>query len=315
MQGFTNVQISEAKAQFYDLLVLLSEFQRTLISSQRSLKPINEAREMIADFLNSILANELIGHFQVLREFSAGRHVSSSASFPLADSTFCTAPSLIFLQDRMGRISYVNSPVTSFFDVTREALLGKTLHELAADLGFSDAIQTAIKTENRIAIKTGRTTNCEIEMASNDGLKRFFFTFHPIDDIDMILCVGTQVKILSTRLAPLQNTQSDCRICHESIQQATLIIDADTSQIIDISDRTADLFRRDRTYLVNHKLARLDLLLSNRLKNALEYLQPDGQVAFCHTIYHQDSTETQVEAICQLTAWNAHIFVLLNVLS
>lgn len=162
---------------------------------------------MITSFLNSDIVNELVTLFQILCNSSANTFLSKNQKISnLVDSTLSDVSNLIILQDHIGRITYVNSVITSFWGIQRETALGKTLHELTHELDFSAKVRTILDRKTKAAALTKQATHCEIEVLTDAEPRHYVCTFHPIFeyqiyDINSLLCVMTEITTLKTLIS------------------------------------------------------------------------------------------------------------------
>ncbi|MGF1495650.1 MAG: PAS domain-containing protein [Elainellaceae cyanobacterium] len=304
-------QIREIKSQLYDLWLLLTTFQASCGVGQRNSARIDELRQVISTFLDSIYVDELISSFRLLCQFSnpALPHLDSQA-LTLFDSVFSTLPSLVFLQDRMGQINYVNVTVTSFWGILRERVFGKTLAELVDELGFPDDVKETLLTTNQSAFFQGQMTDCEVKLSAPNTTCHYTCVFHPIQDMDALLGIVTRIVVLDEPGAELLVVEAGDRDQIELMSSAALWVNSGNYAVLNANQAAARLFGCDRQALLTANLAMLDLLLINRLRTALQYLKPAGRVKFRHSVYLRDMAETPVEVTCSLVDGNRLLVVL-----
>ena len=159
---------------------------------------------MITSFLNSHIVNELVTLFQILCNSSANTFLSRDHKISnLVDSTLADVSNLIILQDHIGRITYTNSVITSFWGIQRETALGKTLNELTYELDFSTRVRATLDQKTKAAALMNQATHCEIEILTETEPRHYSCTFRPIFDhhgydINPLLCVMTEITTLKT---------------------------------------------------------------------------------------------------------------------
>jgi len=349
--------IEYSREQFHDLLVLIEEFQSLLKLQLKSFRKTNEMKQIMTDFLNSILTQEFVSHINMLQNSTQHLNLpSSSHEFEnlkfkknelktrnlnfessdkksnLPDSFFSREAHLILLQDRVGRVSYVNPLINEFWGIRSELALGKTLDELIEELSFSEEIKTRLKQARESTASTSEVSHYNFHLSESDREIHYICTFHLIKEIETILCIITQLEVLGSNDLITKIHFNTDYTHHPEVQQkgfverqeldekkesestSGLLLETENNCIVDLTESAANLFRRDRQELINRKLSRLDLLLSSRLKNALDYLQVGGQVKFRHSIYHRDLADVMIEVICQCATQENYVVVLFQVL-
>lgn len=217
------------------------------------------------------------------------------------DQFFAVSPDLVFVQDREGRFTYVNSAVTNILGFERLYFLGKTW----SDLSFPLNLRELLAAEFKLTLTTKQRRYGEIEIPTACETKIYEYVLSPLQRtdgaIDCIILTGREITEQKRAEAALRESEAKYRSLFEAASDLILIVDAATYRILDANWSAVRQLGYTRGELLQLSVHEIEAPLSASCRAAvLQRLETEGSVTYEHIYRRKDATELAVEISTQM---------------
>jgi PAS domain S-box-containing protein len=304
----TQPQQAELEEQISELISNLAEMQQGDRLSLDDLRQIADLKQVIDSLLEidrsllelspEPLENRSPG--QLLQQQSADLALlineRNSQQAIILNQILSGIPDLIFVQDRLGRFTYVNPAGVRTFECERNYLLGKTCN----DLHLSSNLITLLNEQHRKVFVSGQPLSGEINIPTATASRDYEYIFNPIrgiqGDISTAVFVARDITERKQTEIALRESEEKYRNLFESATDSIFIVDAVTHELLEVNWVASILLGYTRRELFSLPFREISLPLdTSRRASLMRDLENFGSVVFEHVYRCKDGRKIPVE--------------------
>ncbi|MBD2068433.1 PAS domain S-box protein [Leptolyngbya sp. FACHB-671] len=220
-------------------------------------------------------------------------------------------PDLIFVQDRLGRYTYVNPAGARAFECERNYLIGKTCE----DLHLSADLTTLLNNQHRQVFISGQPLSGEITIPTTTASRDYEYIFNPIrgmqGDISTAVFVARDITERKQTEIALRESEEKYRNLFESATDSIFIVDAVTHELLEVNWVASILLGYTRRELFSIPFSEISLPLDTaRRASLLRDLENFGSIVFEHVYRCKDGREIPVEVSSRVIEYENRLAIL-----
>jgi PAS domain S-box-containing protein len=316
-------QDTQLEEQIADLISQLAEMQKSDRLSLTNLRQVAELKQVIDSLLEldrSVLApspesSEDSSPSQRLQQHSADlallitEHNSQQAI--VLNQILSGIPDLIFVQDRLGRYTYVNPAGARAFECERNYLIGKTCE----DLHLSANLTALLNDQHRKVFISGQPLSGEITIPTATAARDYEYIFNPIrgiqGDISTAVFVARDITERKQTEIALRESEEKYRNLFESATDSIFIVDAVTHELLEVNWVASILLGYTRKELFSIPFREISLPLdASRQASLIRDLENFGSIVFEHVYRCKDGREIPVEISSRVIEYENRLAIL-----
>jgi PAS domain S-box-containing protein len=306
-------QLASLRRQATDLAIQLSEFRQAF-----------EMNDETSDQLSALEA--------AIASFTSGQPHSRQSSTPcprcdedssysttlinhqvakVLDDILSTSPDLVFVQDRLGRYTYLNSASTQVLGVERTFFLGKSFR----DLELPTETINLLNDQRETVITQKKSVSGEITLPTvyhNDRV--FEYTFSPVygveGNVETVVFTARDVNDRKQAIDALQVSEEKYRFLFDAATDAIFIVESASGAILNANWSAARQLGYSRKELFQLTIDQIEAPMSTARRAAiLQRLEIDGNITFEHFYRRKDGGEIPVEISAQMIEYGDRIAI------
>jgi PAS domain S-box-containing protein len=220
----------------------------------------------------------------------------------MLDQILAATPDLVFVQDRMGRFTYINPVTARVLGFKQSFFLGKTVQEL----GIPEELFPLFSINREVVFRTGRPVSGEVSIPTVHEIRDYEYIISPIPGtegtIDTVVCTARDITERKRAEIALRESEEEYRNLFELANDSILIIEASTGQILNANRNAARRLGYTRRELLQLSLCQIEspTIDSAEQQEIAAKLQSFGNVIYEHTFRRKDGAEIPVEVSSRL---------------
>ncbi|NJN57481.1 MAG: PAS domain S-box protein, partial [Leptolyngbyaceae cyanobacterium SL_5_9] len=220
-------------------------------------------------------------------------------------------PDLIFVQDRLGRFTYVNPAGARTFECERNYLIGKTCE----DLHLSANLTALLNEQHRKVFVSGQPLSGEINIPTATASRDYEYIFNPIrgiqGDISTAVFIARDITERKQTEIALRESEEKYRNLFESATDSIFIVDAVTHELLEVNWVASILLGFTRRELFSIPFREISLPLDTSQRASLmRDLENFGSVVFEHAYRCKDGREIPVEISSRVIEYEDRLAIL-----
>jgi PAS domain S-box-containing protein len=220
-------------------------------------------------------------------------------------------PDLIFVQDRLGRYTYVNPAGARALECDRTHLMGKTCE----DLHLSDDLTTLLNNQHRRVFISGQPVSGEITIPTATASRDYEYIFNPIrgsqGDISTAVFTARDITDRKRSENALRESEEKYRNLFESATDSIFIVDAITHELLEVNWAASILLGYTRRELFSLPFNQISPVLGeSRQTSLLRDLENLGSIVFEHIYRCKDGREIPVEISSRMIEYEDRLAIL-----
>jgi PAS domain S-box-containing protein len=319
----TQPQHTQLEEQIADLISQLAEMQKSDRLSLTNLRQVAELKQVVDSLLEidrSVLASssespEDSSPSQRLQQHSADLAIliteHNSQQAIVLNQILSGIPDLIFVQDRLGRYTYVNPAGARAFECERNYLIGKTCE----DLHLSANLTALLNEQHRKVFISGQPLSGEITIPTATAFRDYEYIFNPIrgiqGDISTAVFVARDITERKQTEIALRESEEKYRNLFESATDSIFIVDAVTHELLEVNWVASILLGYTRRELFSIPFREISLPLdASRRASLMRDLENFGSIVFEHIYRCKDGREIPVEISSRVIEYENRLAIL-----
>ncbi|MGQ4647781.1 PAS domain S-box protein [Lyngbya aestuarii] len=247
---------------------------------------------------------------QTNETLTAMARTDDRAETTLLEQIISNFPELIYVQDRTGRCTYINSLGAQILGFQPNFFLGKTLSEL----GFSAENVEQLVSQYQLVFSTGQSIRDQLSVCHVHGCREYEYFLNPIIDangnINAVFSITRDITERRQAEKALQESEEKYRSLFELANDSILIIDAETQGFLNVNWNAARRLGYTRSEVLNLAIEDISLPMSAQRQQALEQeLRINGNVVFEHIYRCKDGVEIPVEISSQIIEYDNRLAI------
>jgi PAS domain S-box-containing protein len=316
-------QHTQLEEQIADLISQLAEMQKSDRLSLTNLRQVAELKQVVDSLLEidrSVLASssespEDSSPSQRLQQHSADLAIliteHNSQQAIVLNQILSGIPDLIFVQDRLGRYTYVNPAGARAFECERNYLIGKTCE----DLHLSANLTALLNEQHRKVFISGQPLSGEITIPTATAFRDYEYIFNPIrgiqGDISTAVFVARDITERKQTEIALRESEEKYRNLFESATDSIFIVDAVTHELLEVNWVASILLGYTRRELFSIPFREISLPLdASRRASLMRDLENFGSIVFEHIYRCKDGREIPVEISSRVIEYENRLAIL-----
>ena len=214
----------------------------------------------------------------------------------ILDQILSTFPGLIFVLDRMGRCTYINSFGVRILGFERNYFLGKTFKEVR----FPIEQREQFLAQYESVLTTGQFLRAEFNLSTIQGTRSYEYILNPIQGSDRlpdaVVCIARDITEHKQIAIALQESEKKYRNLFELANDLIMIIDANTQRLLDVNFNAARRLGYTRRELLQLSISDIETPMDEIQRQALQKkLKHNGHISYKHSLRCQEGTEILME--------------------
>jgi PAS domain S-box-containing protein len=220
-------------------------------------------------------------------------------------------PDLIFVQDRLGRFTYVNPAGVRAFECERNYLVGKTCE----DLHLSANLTALLIEQHRKVFVSGQPLSGEINIPTTTASRDYEYIFNPIrgiqGDISTAVFVARDITERKQTEIALRESEEKYRNLFESATDSIFVVDAVTHELLEVNWVASILLGYTRRELFSIPFREISLPLdTSRQASLMRDLENFGSVVFEQVYRCKDGRKIPVEISSRVIEYEDRLAIL-----
>ncbi|NJL41353.1 MAG: PAS domain S-box protein [Leptolyngbyaceae cyanobacterium SM1_4_3] len=319
----TQSQQAELEEQISELISNLAEMQQGDRLSLEDLRQIADLKQVIDSLLEIDRSLLEFSPEPFESRFPGQRLQQQSADLALLinernsqqaivlNQILSGIPDLIFVQDRLGRFTYVNPAGARTFECDRNYLVGKTCE----DLHLSANLTALLNEQHRKVFVSGQPLSGEINIPTATASRDYEYIFNPIrgiqGDISTAVFVARDITERKQTEIALRESEEKYRNLFESATDSIFIVDAVTHELLEVNWVASILLGYTRRELFSIPFREISLPLdTSRRTSLMRDLENFGSVVFEHVYRCKDGREVPVEISSRVIEYEDRLAIL-----
>jgi len=226
----------------------------------------------------------------------------------ILDQILSTFPGLVFVLDRMGRCTYINSFGVRILGFERNYFLGKTFSEVSFPI---EQIEQFLA-QYQLVLTTGQFLSEEFNLSTIQGTRNYEYILNPIQGsdrtTDAVVCIARDITEHKQIAIALQESQKKYRNLFELANDLILIIDPNTQQVLDVNFNAARRLGYTRRELLQLSISDIETPMDETLYQDLQQkLKHNGHIRYEHSLRCKESTKIPVEISTQIIEYEGQL--------
>ncbi|NES24383.1 MAG: PAS domain S-box protein [Symploca sp. SIO3E6] len=226
----------------------------------------------------------------------------------ILDQIISTFPGLIFVLDRMGRFTYINSFGTHVLGLERNHFVGKTF----AQVNFAIESREQFLEQYQSVLTTGQLLREEFNLATIQGTRNYEYILNPIKGSDRhpnaVVCIARDITEQKQIAIALQESERKYRNLFELANDLIMIIDANTQQLLDVNFNAARRLGYTRRELLQLSISDIETPMPATEYQVLQQkLKHIGHISYEHSLRCKEGTEIPVEVSTQIIEYEGQL--------
>jgi len=215
---------------------------------------------------------------------------------------------LVFVQDPLGRFTYINPPGAQMLGFESNYFLGKTFLEL----GFPDSVAEWFTAKLQDVCSTKLPTTGEMSVPTVEGIRDYEHIFSPVQradgNIEAIVCTSRDITERKQTERALRHSEAKYRNLFECSCDSIFIIDAETLQLLDANWNAIRQLGYTRQELLRLSLADIEApMATSRRQSLLQQLEHEGSVIYEHALRCKDGSQIIAEINTQVIEYGERL--------
>jgi len=319
----TQSQSAQLEGQIAELISHLAEIQQGDRLSSINLRHI-AALKQVVDSLLEIDRSFLNSPSEFLEDSSLSQRLQqhstdlallvterNSQQAVVLNQILSGIPDLIFVQDRLGRYTYVNPAGARAFECEPSSLVGKTCE----DLHLSAELTALLNDKHRRVFISGQPLSGEITIPTAHASRDYEYIFNPIrgiqGDISTAVFVARDITDRKQTEIALRESEERYRNLFESATDSIFIVDAVTHELLEVNWVASILLGYTRRELFTIPFREISLPLdASRQASLMRDLENFGSLVFEHVYRCKDGREIPVEISSRVIEYDNRLAIL-----
>ncbi|NEP62746.1 MAG: PAS domain S-box protein [Symploca sp. SIO2G7] len=226
----------------------------------------------------------------------------------ILDQIISTFPGLIFVLDRMGRFTYINSVGTHVLGFERNHFVGKTF----AEVNFPIEPREQFLEQYQSVLTTGKFLSEEFNLLTIQGTRNYEYILNPIQGSgrhpDAVVCIARDITEHKQIAIALQESERKYRNLFELANDLIMIIDANTQQLLDVNFNAARRLGYTRRELLQLSISDIETpMAATRYQVLQQKLKHIGYINYEHSLRCKEGTEIPVEISTQIIEYEGQL--------
>ncbi|MBE9179143.1 PAS domain S-box protein [Oculatella sp. LEGE 06141] len=220
----------------------------------------------------------------------------------MLDQILSATPDLVFVQDRMGRFTYINPVSARVLGFRPNYFLGKTYQEL----GFDDEFSQSFSAKREVVFRTGRPASGDVSIPTIHEVRDYEYIISPIlaadGSIDTVVFTARDITERKRTEIALRESEEEYRNLFELANDSILIVDVADGHILNANRNAARRLGYTRRELLQLSFVDIEAhRIEKQHKDAIaSELQRVGNVIYEYRLRRKDKTEIPVEISSRL---------------
>lgn len=218
------------------------------------------------------------------------------------DQIFSVSPDVVLVQDRLGRLMYVNSAGAQVFGGERSFFIGKTFHDLRLPIETIELLTTQCQdVSNRKQLLRGDTCF----PTAYQSIRNYEYLFSPIcssdADIHAVVFIARDITEHDRAKSALQESEEKYRLLFDAANDSILISNFSTGQLLNANWSAARQLGYSRRELLQLTLNQIEASMDEGDRtNIRRKLEMDGSTIYEHAYCRKDGTLIPIEVSAQV---------------